>query len=183
MVEITCRRKLRYSGAVLAALLSGCASVPPAALRGTPATLTPQQSLTQAATGQTVRWGGEIIQTLPGKDETCFEIISRPLDSAARPLLGDNTQQGRFIACSKGFYDPEIYAKERELTVIGRLESPTEGKIGEYQYRYPRVRIDSLYLWPLRIKGYDAPPYYYRDPFYDPFYDPFWPFGYPRHWR
>ena len=124
MIKMAGRWNLRYAGLALGALLAGCATTPPVALQGTFATLTPQQSLTQAATGQTVRWGGEIIQTLPGKDQTCFELIARPLDSTARPLLGGDAQYGRFIACSKGFYDPEVYAKGRELTLIGRLQSP-----------------------------------------------------------
>lgn len=182
MVKIAPRSNPHYIGLALIALLSACATPPPAAIQGSFPTLTPQQALTQAATGQSVRWGGEIIETLPGKDETCFEIIARPLDSTARPILGDNVQQGRFIACRQGFYDPEVYAKGRELTVAGRLGSPTQRKIGEYEYRYPRVAIDTLQLWPLRVRAYDYPPYY-RDPFYDPFYDPFWPFGHPRRWR
>ncbi|MCL5801227.1 MAG: Slp family lipoprotein, partial [Gammaproteobacteria bacterium] len=115
MVKIAHRSNLRYAGPALVALLTACATTPPAALQGTFSTLTPQQTLMQAATGQSVRWGGEIIQTLPGKDETCFEIIARPLDSTARPILGDNAQQGRFIACSQGFYDPEVYAKDAKL--------------------------------------------------------------------
>lgn len=182
MMEFAYRGKLRYVGGLLAALLSGCATTPPA-LQGSFPTLTPQQTLTQAAPGSTVRWGGEIITTRPGKDETCFEILARPLDATARPVLGDAVQHGRFIGCARSFYDPEEYAKGRELTVTGRLQSPVQGKIGEYDYRYPRVQIDTLHLWPLRVRGYDAPPYYYRDPFYDPFYDPFWPFGHPRRWR
>ncbi|MEO6697177.1 MAG: Slp family lipoprotein [Gammaproteobacteria bacterium] len=181
MIKIAHGLNLRYAGLALGALLSACATTPPVVLQGTFSSLTPQQSLTQPATGQTVRWGGEIIQTLPGKDETCFELIARPLDSTARPILGDNAQQGRFIVCNKGFYDPEVYVKGRELTVIGRLQPPSQGKIGEYEYRYPRVQSDSLHLWPPRV-AYDYSPYY-RDPFYDPFYDPFWPYGFPRHWR
>ncbi len=181
MMEFAYQRNLRYAGGLLAALLSGCATAPPA-LQGNFPAHTPQQTLTQPAPGSTVRWGGEIIETRPGKDETCFEILARPLDAMARPMLGDTAQQGRFIGCARGFYDPEEYAKGRELTVTGRLQSPVQGKIGEYDYRYPRVQIDTLHLWPLRIKGYDAPPYY-RDPFYDPFYDPFWPFGHLRYWR
>ena len=172
MVKIAHRSNLRYIGLALIALLAACATPPPAAIQGTFSTLTPQQALAQAATGQTVRWGGE--------------IIARPLDSTARPILGDNAQQGRFIACRQGFYDPEVYAKGRELTVAGRLQSPTQRKIGEYEYRYPRVEIDTLQLWPLRVRAYDYPPYYYDpfySPFYDPFYDPFWPFGQLRYWR
>ena len=109
MMEFAYRGKLRYVGGLLAALLSGCATTPPA-LQGSFPTLTPQQTLTQAAPGSTVRWGGEIITTRPGKDETCFEILARPLDATARPALGDTVQHGRFIGCARSFYDPEEYA-------------------------------------------------------------------------
>lgn len=152
-------------------VLTGCATTP-APLQGNFAPITQQQAQQENHQGKRVRWGGEIIVTTPGKTETCFEVLARPLDDQARPLTGDSGQ-GRFIACAQGFYDPEVYAKGRELTVAGTLSTPLISKIGAYDYRYARVSADNVYLWPQRPR-YTAPPYYY-DPFYGPFYDPFWP--------
>jgi outer membrane lipoprotein len=55
---------------------------------------------------------------------------------------------GRFIACKAGFYDPAIFLKDRELTVLGRIDGYESRKIGDYDYRQPRVAADVVYLWP-----------------------------------
>ena len=161
---------------LIVVLLSGCASIP-ASLRGNVATISPQQTLQEDAAGNRVRWGGEIIKVTVSKEETCFELLTKPLDRSARPLRSDNSD-GRFIACAPQFFDPAVYAKGRELTVVGTVIEPMSGKIGEYDYRYPRVTIERLYLWPERPAFSTMPPpnfYPYR-PFYPfGFYDPFWP--------
>jgi outer membrane lipoprotein len=117
--------------------------------------------------GVVVRWGGTIVSATVSS-ETCFEIVSRPLDAAARPLLTDETD-GRFIACIKGFYDPTIYAPGRQLTVVGTLAKSTMGKIGEREYNFPKVAADALFLWPERRQPqvvyypvwFGGPPYPY----------------------
>jgi outer membrane lipoprotein len=156
-------------------VISGCVTTPEP-LRGEFAVLTPQTAQTQNAAGQRVRWGGEIIKATPGPNETCFELLGHALDDNGRPVRGDKTQ-GRFIACAPGFYDPAVYIEDRELTVTGTLSDTVTDKIGNYDYRYPRVAAQTVYLWPKHIQVYPAPLGYY-DPFYDPFFSPF---GY-RHW-
>ncbi len=151
-------------------LVAGCVSTPEP-LRGSFAAVTQQQAQTENATGQRVRWGGEIISTTPHQNETCIEALGRALDNdTGRPISSDDTQ-GRFIACAQGFYDPSVYAKGREMTVVGTLSEAVNKKIGEYDYRYPRVAVEQLYLWAKRPQYTPTPPYY--GPFYDPFYDPF----------
>lgn len=76
----------RLSTAALISLLAaGCATIPVALQDGPFADLTPRTALEAGATGQRVRWGGEIVAVNPRQRETCFEILSRPLDSQARP--------------------------------------------------------------------------------------------------
>jgi outer membrane lipoprotein len=148
--------------------LSACAT-PPASLSGAFADITVAQAQRQDLVGQRVRWGGEIVSTKPEKSRTCFEVVSRPLDRAARPRRTDQSD-GRFVACAAGFYDPAVYAPHRELTVVGTLEASTSGKIGEYEYRCPQVQAEHVYLWSRRhVEGGD-----YYDPWlYDPwFYNP-----------
>lgn len=161
-------------------ILGGCMTTPEP-LRGEFATLTPQAAQDQTTTGQRVRWGGEIIETIPGQNETCFELLGRSLGDNSRPVRSDQTQ-GRFIACAPGFYDPSVHAEGRELTVTGTLSEPVTDKIGNYVYRYPRVAAQTIYLWPKRTEFYPRPFGYY-DPFYDPFFSPFGfgPYRY-RHW-
>jgi outer membrane lipoprotein len=154
-------------------LVSACATTP-APLRGEFSEMTPAdaQASGNPQTGMEVRWGGVIADVHPGKDETCLTILSRPLDSTAAPEEGDRTQ-GRFIACSKGFFDPAVYAQKREVTVVGTLVGTETRNIGEYAYLYPKVQAKTVYLWPKRQRYYPVypPPYYY--PYYDPFFYPY----------
>lgn len=150
--------------AVLALGLASCASVP-TQLRGEFPESTPKDAVNAQPTGAEVRWGGEIITTEPQVDETCFEILGRKLDINARPRLR-NESQGRFIACGDGFFDPEVYARGREVTVIGRYTDTETGKVGEFDYVYPHIDADTIYLWPERT--------YYSRVYGGPYYDPFW---------
>jgi outer membrane lipoprotein len=158
--------------ALLALGLGACATIPQE-LTGTYTTITPENA-TAVAPGTRVRWGGDIIQTEPQERATCFFVLGEPLDSQARPEHREQSR-GRFVACKQGFYDPEVYAKGREITVTGTVSGSETRKVGDYDYAYPRVDADVVYLWPKRPM-YAPSPYY--DPFYGPFYDPFFgPFG------
>nr|MDQ2971399.1 Slp family lipoprotein [Pseudomonadota bacterium] len=153
--------------AVVALALGACATIPQ------PLTGVYPPVALDAAQGARVRWGGRIIETEPHQQQTCFYVLSEPLDSQARPKI-DEQSQGRFAACHEGFYDPEVFAKGRELTVTGTVQGSVARKIGDYDYAYPKVAADVVYLWPKRPK-YVAQPY--SDPFYDPFWGP-WGYGY-----
>jgi outer membrane lipoprotein len=151
---------------LLALLLSGCATVPEP-LTGEYPALTPDQSGDQHV-GQQVRWGGTIVDTRPGAEETCIEILGRPLDDSARPMSGD-ADRGRYLACRDGFEDPAIFESGRDITTIGTLTGFVEGRIGEFRYVYPRVDARTLFLWGERqpTRAYD--PWFY--------YDPWWPYA------
>lgn len=133
----------------LAAALAGCATVSPP-LRGEFADLTPHQAVQADATGQLVRWGGRIVRTDPLADRTCFEVLGTRLDASGRPYWAADDTRGRFIACRTGFYDPALFTPEREVTFTGRIEGYESRRIGEYDYRFPRVAADVVYLWPVR---------------------------------
>lgn len=156
---------------VLTALtLTGCATVPPQIAGNDFAAVTPQQAVSQNARGQRVRWGGEIIRVDPKPDSTCFEVLSRELYSDARPRRHDDSA-GRFIACTKGFYDPAVYVKGRDLTVTGELAGTEQHQVGDYNYTYAKVDADNIYMWPHRTATVDPFPYY--DPYWGPWAGPF----------
>lgn len=158
----------------IAGLLSGCATVPDP-LAGEYSSITPEEARNEELSGQDVRWGGEIVETRPLADKSCLEILSRELGRTTRPTGGDQGM-GRFIACKPGFLDPAEFAQGREVTVTGRLAGVDSGKIGEFEYRFPRVDAGSVYLWPERRDSDNGRHYYRRYPyFYDPF---FWPYSY-----
>ncbi len=167
-------RPLTLAAAI--ALLGGCASIPKP-LEGNYASVSTASAQQGGAGGSHVRWGGQIIKTEPGQQETCFYLMARPLDGQARPeggSAGDN--QGRFVACRNGFYDPEVFTRGREVTVTGTLHGTMTQKVGEFDYAYPRVEADVVYLWPKREAMIGYPPGYY-DPFWGPGWGPGWGYG------
>jgi len=153
----------------LAALLAvtGCATVPPQ-IQGTYADISPAR-VDPAAFGSEVRWGGVLIDARNEPDHTCFEVLSRDLDKYLRPKVEDLTA-GRFIACKPGFYDPEVFARGREVTMTGRVRGIEERDIDDFKYRYPVIDVAGLVLWEVRddVLVIDYP------------YDPFW---YPYYWQ
>jgi outer membrane lipoprotein len=138
-------RALALSLLVIA--LAGCETIPKP-LQGQVNPITPREAQRADATGATVRWGGRIVSTEPGANQTCFEMIGSTLQGSGRPADMSDDGSGRFIACKAGFYDPAIFLKDRELTVLGRIDGYESRKIGDYDYRQPRVAADVVYLWP-----------------------------------
>jgi outer membrane lipoprotein len=133
--------------------LAACAR-PPQRLAGEFPPIAPADVQQGGHVGEHVRWGGLIVATTPREDETCIEVVSLPLDRRARPRLVDETF-GRFRGCVPGFYDPEIYAVDREVTVVGTVEGVERGTVGEQAYDFPRIAAEAVHLWPER------PPYAY----------------------
>ncbi len=154
---------------VLSAALAGCATAPKP-LRGEFAATAPEQSALEGRAGDLVRWGGRIIHVAPSPQRTCFEILARELGSSARPVPSADHSLGRFIACRSGFYDPAIFTSERDVTITGRIVDFETRRIGDFDYRYPRLDAEVIYLWPERLA---------QDRIY--FQDPFWP-GYYGGW-
>ena len=136
--------------AVATLALSACATAPKP-LQGQFSLVSPRDSVATQQVGTPVRWGGRIIETKPGQGETCFQMIARPLTGTGRPSsTSSDASDGRFIACRAGFYDPAVFEVNREVTFTGRVEGYENRRIGEYDYRFPRVAADVVYLWPKR---------------------------------
>jgi outer membrane lipoprotein len=167
--------RLLAAGA-LALFLGACATAPKP-LQGQFPTVTPRDATTGVQAGAQVRWGGRIVETKPGADSTCFQMISSPLSATGRPTRDTpDATDGRFVACRAGFYDPAIFAEGREVTFIGRVDGMENTRIGDYDYRLPRVTADVVYLWPqvreVEVRSYPSPFYY--DPFWGPGWGPGW---------
>lgn len=160
---------LRQSCIVLAALALGACVVVPKPLEGTFASNMPAEVVGE---GTVVRWGGRILETQPGPDETCIQVLAFALDGRGRPRPTDQSA-GRFMACRQGFYDPAIFAQERELTVIGTLSGTVTQRIGEYDYKLPRIEATTLYLWAERLPA-NLYPYPYWGPGWGPYWGPGW---------
>lgn len=124
--------------------------------------------------GETVIWGGVIIETVTRTDDTLILVRQTELDFQKQPKDPDKSA-GRFIVRYRGFLDPAIYSPDRELTVVGTIVGKEERPIGERRYTYPVIDARELRLWEKR----KAPPYYYDPWYWDPFYYPWGP--YPRY--
>lgn len=135
--------------AMLVAALTGCVSAPQP-LQGQFDPVTPRQAVEREATGAAVRWGGRIVEVEPQPNRTCFQMISTRLDVSGRPYWATDDVGGRFIACRTGFYDPAVFERNREMTFTGRIDGYESRRIGQYDYRLPRVAADVVYLWPVR---------------------------------
>ena len=137
----------------------GCASVPKSLEANNLSTVSPSvvRDGAGAGMGERVRWGGSILEVRPEATATCITVLSRPLDASARPLATD-ASFGRFLACGPGFYDPAVYAKDRNLTVLGTVDGVSDGTVDGAPYRFPRLRIESVHLWPIVVY---APPLFY----------------------
>lgn len=167
------RTKFLHALAALAALgMGGCVAVP-SQLAGEYAELSPAR-VQPSDFGTAVRWGGVLVDTRNESDRTCFEVLSRDLDRYMRPIVDDDRTAGRFIACTNGFHDPEIYSEGREVTITGVVQSLEDRRIEEFDYRYPVLEITDSVLWEKRRTVMMYRPYH--DPFYNPYYwgNPYW---------
>ena len=130
------------------ALATGCAMVPKP-LEGTYATTTPAMAAERGAPGDHVRWGGQVVGVHNEPSQSCFEIVGKALSADGSPVLRDRSV-GRFIACRAGFYDPAVFTAGREVTIVGTVSGFETRRIDAYDYRYPRVAAEVIYLWPER---------------------------------
>ncbi|CNK92792.1 Slp family lipoprotein [Yersinia aldovae] len=149
-------------------LLSGCVTVPPA-IQGT--TATPQQNLNLVRTspqtfmGQEARFGGTVINVNNEQHRTQLEIASVPLDSGARPTLGEPSQ-GRVIAYVNGFLEPVDF-RGHLVTVVGPIAGVEAGKIGTTPYNFVVINATGYKRWNLEQQVMMPPamgPWGYRNP-------------------
>jgi len=126
--------------------------------------------------GQTVILGGYILETSNLQSETILKVLQTPLRIGEEPETRDRSE-GRFIVFYKGFLDPEVYSKDRTITVAGIVLGSSVEKIGDNQITYLNIENREIYLWPdyetQRPPFYPGPyPYYwYRYPYYP---HPYW---------
>ncbi|GAB3383005.1 Slp family lipoprotein [Lysobacter fragariae] len=142
--------KTRLAFLALATTVLAACATQPRPLQGTFNEITPRDAASNNATGATVRWGGRIVEVEPQSDRTCFQMISTRLSTYGRPQWASDETGGRFIACRTGFYDPALFEKNREVTFTGRIDGYENRRVGEYDYHFPRLTADVVYLWPVR---------------------------------
>ena len=121
---------------------------------------------------KTVIWGGEIIQTLPQKDETVLiEVLEWPLGWRGEPRRTVSFQ-GRFLVFVKEPLDLSPYKRGAKITVAGEIQGAILGQkiesLGDIAYRYTIISSRQIHLWKDHSQ-YSTP---YDPRRYDPSYDP-----------
>ncbi len=120
--------------------------------------------------GNMVILGGYILATENKVDKTMIQVIQAPLTFRDYPDLKDKSE-GRFVVVHKGFLDPEIYQKDRRITVAGILVGGQVEDIGQCPYECLKLESREIYLWPEYDESdywlYDDPYYFYRGYPYD----------------
>lgn len=130
-------------------LLSGCVSIPQT-IQGNKGQLVsatyPDISQNIARyKGQQVRVGGKVLNVVNSKQGTLFEMAVLPLDSGARPEP-QAAFQGRVLVKSAKFIDP-LTLKDRLVTVLGRVDGETLGKVGEADYAFLTLNLQGYQVW------------------------------------
>lgn len=127
----------------------------------------------RAYVGETVLLAGVIVKTTNTPSGTVLEIYQTEKDREERPINLDQSG-GRFLAEYRGFLDPEIYGKGKQVTVAGKVTGEKTMKLGELDYLYPYIKIEEIHLWK------EKKPASYYDPY--PWYPMGMPWGYWGPW-
>ena len=118
--------------------------------------------------GRKVVLGGYILELRNELVVSILTILQAPLDFQNRPNLRDQSE-GRFIARTKEFLEPEIYKKDRRVTVRGKVAGTLTQALGDRVYQYPLIEAEAFQLWT-------------DETYYDWRWDRYWyGWGYPRY--
>jgi outer membrane lipoprotein len=133
----------------LALILAGCAGGISRQARSQVTYFGPFNSVQQQPEthkGETVMWGGRVIETLNKDGSTELSVLQLELTDQGFPVDNDKSQ-GRFIIRSAQFMDPAIYPEGTLITVVGRIEEPESRLIGEMPYVYPVINVIEIKKW------------------------------------
>jgi outer membrane lipoprotein len=97
--------------------------------------------------GRTVILGGYILQTENLESKTVLKVLQVPFRVGEDPDTRD-LSQGRFAVYVNGFLDPEVYARDRAVTVAGTVIGVEVEQIGDRQFPYLKLANREIYLWP-----------------------------------
>ncbi len=161
--------------------LSSCASRIPVEIQGdldAAPTVAEVHAQPETFLAQRVRWGGKILAIENKQNTSRLTVVAFPLNSYGRPKNTDQSP-GRFIAIVDNFLEPELYSKDREITVTGSLQKSETIKVGDFPYNHPVVQVDNHYLW--SVDTDTTPPYYEHHWWHDSWYNPYYPWPYPHH--
>jgi outer membrane lipoprotein len=110
--------------------------------------------------GATIIIGGYILETKNSVEESTLVILQSPLGFGQEVKKKDHSE-GRFIVVHKGFLEPEVYSKDRKITVAGVVIGSVTMKIDGFPHPHLKIRSREIFLWPEK-----------QYPYYNHYYDP-----------
>jgi outer membrane lipoprotein len=131
----------------------------------------------ERSVGATVIVGGYVLNVENLKDYSRLEAVQAPLSYEQKPKTKD-LSQGRLIIDYPGFLDPEVYARDRKITVGGSIVGSSTTEQSDKPYPYLHVRTDNVHLWAVELPPCQS------DPWCDDYWGPFFPwYPYPPYWH
>jgi outer membrane lipoprotein len=115
--------------------------------------------------GRTVILGGYILETSNRESETIIKVLQVPLRIGEEPGLKDSSE-GRFLIYHQGFLDPEVYSKDRVLTVAGEVIGSDFEEMSGEPIQYLKLKSREIYLWPEYATHDYAYPRWHGYPYY-----------------
>lgn len=122
--------------------------------------------------GDTVILGGYVISVENRSDHTRIVALQSPLGIGEKPKDKD-LSQGRLMLNYNGFIDPEVYTKDRKITVGGKIISSSASD-PKASYPFLEVEVKEIHLWAV-----EKP---LRDPYWDNHHYPWWYHHRHHHW-
>lgn len=104
------------------------------------------QQQPQKYQGETVMWGGRIIETVSSEKASEIVVLQLGLGGQNRPQ-DDDQSKGRFLIRSNRFLDPALYPQGTLITVVGPLKGTETRPIGQMEYRYPVMDVIEIKKW------------------------------------
>ena len=126
----------------------------------------------QQLKGRTVIMGGYVVSAENRQTGSTLVVVHTPLGAGQRPKSKD-LSKGRLIIEYDGFLDPEIYTKDRVITVGGVISGSSKTETSQLPYPYLRIQARKIYLWPV-VDPRPVDPFWYDDCY------PYYPY---RWWR
>ncbi len=165
---------------MLSLSLTACSTLPESIKKAPEKQLSLIEATGEAQKGTDIRWGGEVVLVENKENQSLLEIVAYPLNHYGKPKTSE-LSQGRFVARTTEFYDPQVYKKGTLITVSGKVAGSEKRKVDERSILMPVIDMAASHKW-------RAQQTYHRDPFYDPFYSPYSPYhsfygGYGRYPR
>jgi outer membrane lipoprotein len=162
------RFRFIWASLVLIVISTGCAVMPKEMTREAALQRPFREMVEQSErfVGRTVIFGGYVVSVDNMKSGTKIEVVQAPLGVGQQPKAKDRSE-GRLIVEHDGFLDPEIYTKDRVITVGGIMSGSSKTDQSQLPYPYIRIRAQKLHLWPV-VKPQPVDPFWYRDcyPYY-----------------